>query len=97
MHKSPTGGQPLKRGQNLCSHSVFYSEIPLYIYSHSNCNIALEASSSYRRYSTIDISVVSVVKVGIVKYSYTHFHHGFALVPSPSAILDLPLSPQGQL
>ena len=31
----PTRGQPPKRGQNLCSLSVLYSEVPLY-------NIAVE-------------------------------------------------------
>ena len=28
----PTKGQPLKRGQKLCSQSVLYSEVPLYIH-----------------------------------------------------------------
>ena len=27
----PTKGQPPKRGQNLCSESVLYSEVPLYV------------------------------------------------------------------
>jgi len=27
----PTNGQPPKRGQKLCSQSVLYSEVPLYI------------------------------------------------------------------
>ncbi len=30
LNEPPTRGQPPKRGQKLCSQSVFYSEVPLY-------------------------------------------------------------------
>ncbi len=30
LNESPTGEQPPKRGQKLCSQSVLYSDVPLY-------------------------------------------------------------------
>ena len=51
------------------------------IYCQSNCTVVLKASSSYHRYSAIDISVVSMVKVCMLNYFHTHFWHESALVP----------------
>ena len=46
------------------------------------CTVVLKTSSIYRRYSAIDISVISA-KVGMVHHFHTHLHHKTALVPLP--------------
>ena len=58
----PTRGQPPKRGQNLCSQSVLYSEVPLYTpYKYKNKtlhNFGIESRIKYQKITTISLKII---------------------------------------